>query len=108
MRTEITIPFAFDTTPIEQMLEKVGEEEVTKKVDEIVERCVLESIPKAYTGWGSTGGPDWKTFVERRIDAFIADNADKIVNEAAVLLAMRGGRKKAWKDVLEEYKREMS
>jgi hypothetical protein len=109
MRTEITIPFSFDTAPIEQMLQEVSKDEVTRKVDEIVKEGVLSALPEAYSsGWGGTGKPDWNTYVRNRTDAFIAKNADTIIDRASVLLAMRGATKRPWKDVLAEYKEEMA
>ena len=107
MRTEITIPFTFDTEPIEQMLQEVGKDDVMRKVDEIVKEGVLSAIPKEYAGWSTSETPDWRTFVERRTDVFIRENANRIVDQAAVLLAMRGSRKRQWKEVLAEYKEAM-
>lgn len=108
MRTEILVPFAFDTTPIEQMLEDVGKDDVLKRIDELVNDYVLSAIPKEPDGWGgySAGKPDWKSLVTRRIDAFLDSHSEEIVDEAALLLAMRAGNKKKWRDVLKEYKEE--
>lgn len=112
MRTEIVVPFAFDTAPIEKMLEEVGKDEVTKRIDELIKDYVLSAIPKEGDGWHSSGDgwyspgnkPDWKSLVIRRVDAFLDSHSKEIIDEAAVLLAMRAGRKAAWRDVLAEYK----
>ena len=49
---------------------------------------------------------DWRSIVNDRVDAVISEHIDEVVDEAAVLLAMRAGRKKAWREVLEEYREE--
>ena len=109
MRTEVTIPFSFDTAPIEQMLQEIGSDEVKRKVDKLVEEHVSDAVPRAYNGWGERNGkPDWNALVKSRIDAVLEKHADIIIDEAAMLLAMRAGSKKKWRDVLAEYKEEMS
>lgn len=115
MRTEIVVPFAFDTTPIEQMLEDVGKDDVLKRIDELIKDYVLEAIPKESDSWGysvgdgwgyNAGKPDWKSLVTRRVDAFLDSHSEEIVDEAALLLAMRSGSKRRWRDVLKEHKEE--
>jgi hypothetical protein len=109
MRTEVTIPFMFDTTPIEQALEQVAEEEVRRKVDKLIERHVSDAVPRAYNGWGEDKGkPDWSALIRERIDAILERHADKIIDEAALLIAMRASSKRKWRDVLAECKEEMA
>lgn len=106
MRTEVTIPFAFDTAPIEQRLQNVGVEEVNKRIDELITDHVLEVLPKTMNAWNGDAKTDWRAYVDSRMDAFLDEHAQEIVDEAAILMAMRAGKRKAWKDVLADYKEE--
>lgn len=106
MRTEIVIPFAFDTDPIEQRLQDVGVEEVNRRIDELISSHVLEVLPKTDVTWHEPAKTDWKRYVDLRMDAFFEAHEEEIVDEAATLLAMRVSRRKPWRDVLAEYKEE--
>lgn len=109
MKTEIVIPFTFDTAPIEQMMQEQGMDEAHKILERIVQEQVIDKVPKErdYYGYERAGArPDWKGLLEQRIDKFVSDNAETIIDEAALLLVMRGSRKAKWRDVLAEYKRQ--
>ena len=106
MRTEIVIPFAFDTTPIEQKLQDVGTSEVNRRVDELIEQKVYDSLPKVVRSWNGDTETDWKSYIDSRIDAYLDEHVSEVIETAAILMAARGSRRKAWKDVLAEYKEE--
>jgi hypothetical protein len=106
MRTEIVVPFTFDTDPIEQRLQNVGVEEVNKRIDEIITEHVLDVLPKTMSAWNGDVKTDWRAYVDSRMDAFLDEHTQEIVDEAAILMAMRASRRKAWKDVLAEYREE--
>ncbi len=108
MRTEITIPFAFDTAPIEETLQKHGEEEAVRKRREMVEENVVKKVPKKWSNYhGRTDEPDWSEFLRCEFNEWLSEHATEIIDEAALLLAQRASGRKAWKDVLTEVKREM-
>lgn len=104
MKTEILIPFTFDTTPIEAKMGMLSEDEVAKKVDEIIEQKVAEQLPKKYDSWNSKGVTDWKSYLDNKFYEWLNDHAQDIIDEAAMLLATRGFRKKEWKQILKEVK----
>lgn len=109
MRTEITIPFAFDTTPIEHMMRDHGVEEAMKILREIVEENAISQIPKMrenhyYVKNGND--PDWKGYMNDIARKWLDEHAQEIVDEAALLLAAKAGRKKAWREVLAEIRSE--
>ena len=113
MRTEITIPFAFDTAPIEQMLQKDGEREAMRILENIVSEGLWKAMPEKsdrYSyGYGSKSKEpeiDWKAYVDRMLSSFIDEHSEEIIDEAALLLAARASRKKSWRDVLAEVKAE--
>lgn len=108
MRTEITIPFAFDTTPIETMLQEHGTEEALKVIERMVEENIIKQVPKErdYYGRRTSDKPDWKVYMDEKVDLWLNDHAEEIIDEAALLLAMRAGRKAKWRDVLKELKEE--
>ena len=111
MRTEFTIPFEFDTGPIERRLKESGYEEIMRAIRDDCEAGLLASMPskanRAYYDSDSArslSDINWKRIVNDRVDAAIRDHIDEVVDEAAVLLAMRAGRKKAWRELLDEYR----
>jgi len=107
MRTEITIPFAFDTTPIETMLQEHGTEEAMKILERMVEENVIAKMPMRQTYYGSkTDEPDWKRLMEEYFKRWLDAHTEEIIDEAALLLASRAGRKAKWRDVLRELKEE--
>lgn len=107
---DVTIPFAFDTSPIEEQIANVGAQEAQKLIEDVVHKGLLSALPKKGSYWA--GNPknedeiDWKRLVNDRVDEFIESHKDEIVDEAAMLLAMRGSRKKAWREVLDELRAE--
>lgn len=108
MRTEITIPFAFDTTPIEAMLQNHGIEEAMKIIERMVSENVISQVPKErdYCGRIKPDKPDWKAYMDEKVDLWIDEHTEEIIDEAALLLAARAGRKAKWRDVLREFKEE--
>ena len=107
MRTEIVIPFAFDTAPMESFIQEQGLDEVKRVIRKMAEDGVREVLPKRYIGYGTTEpSVDWKTYFDRRFNEWLNDHADEIIDEAALLLAAKAGRKKAWREVLDELKAE--
>lgn len=110
MRTEIVIPFTFDTTPIEAMLQEQGKQEVMRVIEKRVDDAVIETLPKKSSGYGykpkEKQEPDWRSFLENSFVRWLDEHSQEIVDEAALLLAARAGRKKAWREVLAEVKEE--
>lgn len=102
MKTEILIPFTLDTTPIEAKMGALGEAEVAKKVSEIIEQRVAEQLPRKYDGYSGKSSTDWKSYLDNRLYEWLNDHAQDIIDEAAMLLATRGFRRKEWKTVLRE------
>lgn len=106
MRTEVVIPFAFDTAPIEEMLQERGEKEVMRILADKVDAAVIANLPTKPDGYGYNAKqvPDWRRLLEDRFSRWLNEHQQEIVDEAALLLATRGGRKKAWREVLAEVK----
>ena len=108
MRTEIVIPFAFDTAPIEKLLQEQGEAEVKSIIEKMVKEGVWAALPKKYTYGYSNKEPevDWKKFIEDRLHRWLDEHQQEIIDEAALLMAAKGGRNKAWREVLAEMRDE--
>ena len=109
---DVTIPFSFDTSPIERQIAELGRDEVAKVVDTVVRQGIAEALPRAYGynpyGNGKDGKPkvNWRKYVNDYMDKLMERHAQEVIDEAALLMAMRGSRKKAWREVLEELKDE--
>jgi len=103
----VTIPFSFDTSPIEAQVANIGESEVAKLVDKAVKEGLRDALPTAY-GYSSRNksGIDWHRYVDNYMDKWMERHKEEVIDEAALLMAMRGSRKKAWREVLEELKAE--
>ena len=112
MRTEFVIPFAFDTTPLEKVIQNQGEQEVRRIIEDMVREGVKNVMPKKSNGYAYMSGNDpklsveidWRKFVEDRFTRWLDQHQQEIIDEAALLVAARAGRKKAWREVLAEVK----
>lgn len=109
---DVTIPFSFDTSPIERQIAELGSDEVAKVVDSVVRQGIAEALPADYGyspyGTDKQGKPkvNWRRYVNDYMDKWMELHAQEVIDEAALLMAMRGGRRKAWREVLEEYREE--
>lgn len=109
---DVTIPFSFDTSPIEAQIANIGAQEVAKVIDSVVRQGIAEALPRDYGyspyGNGKDGKPkvNWHKYVKDYMDKWMESHAQDVIDEAALLMAMRGGRKKAWREVLDELKEE--
>ena len=113
MRTEIVIPFAFDTAPLEKLLQEQGEAEVMRVIEKLVLDGVKAALPQTtqsyYNGFQMQKKEpeiDWRKFMDNRFSRYLDEHHQEIIDEAALLLAAKAGRKKAWREVLAEIKEE--
>lgn len=111
MRTEIVIPFAFDTAPIEKLLQEQGETEVMRIIEKLVMDGISAALPNKsqgyYRGYQQQNKEpeiDWRFFLENRFASWLDYHQQEIIDEAALLMAAKGSRKKAWREVLAEVK----
>lgn len=104
MRTEIMVPFAFDTAPIEEMLQKHGKDEAMRMLREMVEENVISQLPKKRTYYGTTDEPDWHGMMEECFADWLNEHKEEVIDEAALLLAAKAGRTKKWRELLTEIK----
>lgn len=112
---DCTIPFSFDTSPIERQIAAIGEEEVMRIVREMVKKGVADALPSKskynYGSWKVTKGGgekdiDWTRYVNQYLDSWIERHRQEVIDEAALLMAMRAGRTARWRDVLAELRAE--
>ena len=110
---DCTIPFSFDTSPIERQIAAIGEEEVMRIVKEMVRNGVANALPSKfdYGSWNVTKNAsdkdiDWKRYVDSYMNSWMERHRQEVVDEAALLMAMRGGRTVRWRDVLAELRAE--
>ena len=108
MRTEITVPFAIDTAPIEAKLQGDLEQIVRERICEAVDEAIEDRFPREINWYGDKDGKrSFELAVNARIDAFLEAHAGEIIDEAALLLAKRASRDDRWREVLAEVKEEM-
>lgn len=104
----VTIPFSFDTSPIEEMVAEIGEDKAEKVLEKVVRECISETMPRVYrrNGYGMKveydGEINWHAFVSERFDAWLEKYTQTIIDEAALLIAARATRRKAWRETLAE------
>jgi hypothetical protein len=110
---DVTIPFRFDTTPIENQIANIGEQEVKSIIREVTLNGIYSVMPSKRHGiYGGSLTPtkddevNWKAYVDDRMYKWLDAHRQEIVDEAALLVAMRAGRTTQWRKVLEELKAE--
>ncbi len=110
---EVTIPFSFDTSPIEAHMASIGEKEVARVIEELVRKGVREALPQktqnSYWDWNETKKEpevNWAKFMEDSFHRWLEPHAQEIVDEAALLLAKRVERRKSWREALDELREE--
>lgn len=101
---DVTIPFRFDTSPIEAQVAAIGFDEVAKIIDKVVKEGIAKTLPHSYRG----NDIDWHRYVDDYMDKWMERHKEEVIDEAALLMAMRGSRKLKWREVLEEYRAERS
>lgn len=100
MRTEIVIPFAFDTAPIESRLEDDAFDVVTKNIEADFRKNIEQKLPKHY------GKIDWEAYIRMYLWRWLDEHAEEVVETASLLLAKKARDKRQWRKVLEEMKEE--
>lgn len=109
---DVTIPFSFDTSPIEKQIANIGEQEVMGLIREVTLNGIYSALPNKNDGYYRSNTPtkdsdiNWKRYLDERMDKWLDQHKQEVIDEAAVLMAMRASRKKAWREVLEELKAE--
>lgn len=109
---DVTIPFSFDTSPIERQIASIGESEVKGFIREVTLNGIYSVMPSKRTGYYHYLTPtkdsevNWKAYVDERMQKWLDAHRQEIVDEAALLLAMRAGRTKRWREVLDELRAE--
>ena len=109
---DVTIPFSFDTSPIERQIASIGEQEVKGIIREVTLNGIYSALPSKRNGYYKSLTPtkdsevDWKAYVDERMQKWLDAHRQEIVDEAALLLAMRGSRTRKWREVLAELRAE--
>ena len=103
---DVTIPFRFDTSPIEAQVATIGFDEVAKIIDKVVKEGIAKTLPHTHSYRGND--IDWHRYINDYMDKWMERHKEEVIDEAALLMAMRGSRKLKWREVLEEYRAERS
>lgn len=109
---DVTIPFSFDTTPIENQIANIGAQEVKSIIREVTLNGIYSALPSKRNGYYNSLTPtkdsdiNWKSYVDDRMYKWLDAHRQEIVDEAALLVAMRAGRTTQWRKVLDELKAE--
>lgn len=102
----VTIPFSFDTGPIEDKIARVGEAEVSKAIGDSVTKAIEAHItskyPKYTYGYSHSDDVNWGRYLKDEVYSWLDEHATEIIDEAAILLASRAGRRKAWRELIAE------
>ena len=106
---DVTIPFSFDTTPIENQIANIGAQEVKSIIREVTLNGIYSALPSKRANYlqpHNDGDINWKSYVDDRMYKWLDAHRQEIVDEAALLVAMRAGRTTQWRKVLDELKAE--
>lgn len=78
----------------------------------MVRQGIAEALPSdyGYSPYGNDkyGKPkvNWHKYVSDYMDKWMERHTQEVVDEAALLMAMRGSRKKKWREMLDELREE--
>jgi hypothetical protein len=103
----VNVPFEFDERAIEEKLRVEGDRIVDHTIRDMVRDDVIAQLPKRHTyyGYGSGEGEvDWGEAMRQMFSEYLSEHVSEIVDEAAVLLAMRAEKRKGWKAAVAEYR----
>lgn len=108
---DVTIPFSFDTSPIENQIAAIGQNEVLKVIENVTKQGMYSVLPKknrySYRDRPKSDDEiDWSEVINDRLNEWLNSHSQEIIDEAAILLAKKASRKKAWREVLAELKDE--
>lgn len=109
---DVTIPFSFDTSPIEAQIANIGAQKVESIIREVTMNGIYSVMPSKRRNYYHANQPhndsdvDWKAYVDERMDAWVDSHREEIVDEAALLMAMRVSRSTKWREILKELKAE--
>ena len=106
---EFPVSFSLDTSAIDSRLEHDAYDAIITQMAMEIEKKIIKELPAKRTrSYYETIIPkslddiDWTTFAAQRLDKWLVDHAQDIIDEAAILLAQKAIKKKAWRDVLHE------
>ena len=108
---DVTIPFSFDTSPIENQIAAIGQSEVLKVIEKVTKQGIYSVLPKknrySYRDTPKNDDEiDWSEVINNQFGKWLDSHSQEIIDEAALLLATKARRKKAWREVLAELKDE--
>lgn len=97
----VQFSFSVDDDAIQQKLEEQAVSQLLKRFDEtVVKQACRERYGYSSRQQNFEEAVTW--FLQRRIDDFVKENTDKIVNAAAIMLSERLARTKRAKEALEQ------
>lgn len=97
MEHVVQFAISIDDKTIQKRLEENAYEDITERLY----KEAKEKLPKQQ-GWGSYDEPDWNILVDRRIDRFLEENKDAIIEATAERLARSYRNSKAFKERMGE------
>ena len=111
---DVTIPFSFDTTPIENQIANIGAQEVKSIIREVTLNGIYSALPSKRNGYYNSLTPtkdsdiNWKSYVDDRMYKWLDAHRQEIVDEATYDVIDRNGAdwpkiKNAIRDELGEF-----
>lgn len=98
----INIPLQID----EQKMEEVVARDYEGKIFEEITKCIKSTLAKkAQNYYGDKVVDGMQFLIEARIEKYLADYKDEIIEHASKLLAEKLAKSKRGKEILEKYER---
>lgn len=97
----INIPINVDEHIFEEKIQREYDAVLTKKLEEIIEKTLVEM---AGYSWRKDAKDGMAVLIKSKVDEYMKDYKDDIINRAADILAKRVERTKKAKEVLNEGK----
>lgn len=98
----INIPLQIDEQKMEEVIARDYEGKVLEKITEYVKKTLMDNSTESYyTDTDRKISSGMANLIEGRIDVFLADHKDEIIEDAAKALAEKLARSKKGKAILD-------
>lgn len=98
----INIPLQVDEVKMEEAVRRDYQGKVTEEIVKHIEESLLKESDRLYGDKTTRKADGMKNIIKSRIDAYLSEHGDEIINATAVLLTEKLARSKRGKELLEK------
>ena len=98
----INIPLQVDEVKMEEAVRRDYKGKVTEEIIKHIEESLIQESTRTYGDKTTRKADGMKNIIKLRIDAYLSEHSDEIINATAILLAEKLARSKRGKELLEK------